>query len=271
MMKRTLLATLLFVPALLWAGGDTENTGGLWTEVGVTKALPHNLSAGLELEHRTIDWFDESSRWNVGLGLNYKLNKHWKFGVGYTFIDKHYPEKVKDHFGSNSGKWNGLNIDEANWATRHRIAFDASYTHKFWKTLRITVRERYQYTHQAARDVDRIKLRDPLYDGDGNMVGLEDTTYTTDHKSHKNRHLLRSRLKLSIDKKGWKWEPYVSLETHNNFADNMHLDKIRTTVGVDYRINKQHEVGVGYIFNHENDDDGNYNIHAISIGYNYKF
>ena len=142
---------------------------------------------------------------------------------------------------------------------------------KFRKILRISLRERYQYTYQSARDVDRMRLRDPSYDSEGNLIGLEDTTYTTDHKSAKNRHLLRSRLKFSIDKKGWKWEPYVSVETHNNFSDKMHLDKIRAIVGVDYSITKQHKVGLGYILSHENDDDGDCNIHAISVGYNFKF
>ena len=267
--KITLL--LFCIPSMLWAGENTENTGALWTEVGVTKSLPYNLSIDASLEHRTQDWFDWSSRWNIGAGLNYKLGKHVKFGVSYTFIQKHYQEEWKEHIGSKSGNFNGYNVDAANWANRHRLSFDVTGTMRFRKTLRISIRERYQYTHQAARNVDRMKLRDPLYDGDGNITMYDDTTYVVDRKSAKNRHLLRSRLKFSIDKKGWNWEPYVSIEAHNNLSDKMHLDKVRTQVGVDYKINKQHEVGLGYIFNHENDDDGDFNIHAISIGYNYKF
>lgn len=270
-MKRFALAALLFVPVFAYAGEDTENTGALWTEVGVTKSLPYNLSIDASVGHRTLDWFDWSSRWDVGAGINYKLGKHFKFGLSYTFIDKHYQEEWKDHYGSTSGRWNGYNVDAANWAQRHRIAFDVTASKRYWKTLRIGLRERYQYTHQAARDVDRVKYRDPIYDNERNVTEFDEVENTIDHKSAKNRHLLRSRLKLSIDKKGWKWEPYVSVETHNNLGDKMHLDKVRTIVGADYKITKQHEIGVGYVFNHENDDDGNYNIHAISIGYNFKF
>ncbi len=248
-----------------------DNTGAVWTEVGVSKALPYNLSVEGSLEHRTSDWFDWSSRWNVGAGLGYKPNKYVKLGVSYTFIQKHYHEEWKDNIGNRSGQWNGYNVDDANWANRHRLSFDVTGTMKFRKTLRISLRERYQYTHQAARDVDRMRLRDPLYDSDMNLIGFEDTTFVSDHKSAKNRHLLRSRLKFSIDKKGWKWEPYISVEAHNDLGDKMHLDKVRTIVGVDYSINKQHKVGAGYVFNHEKDDDGKQNIHAISIGYNYKF
>ena len=248
-----------------------DNAGGLWTEVGVTKALPYNLSVDASLEHRTLDWFDWSSRWNVGVGLNYKINKYVKLGLSYTFIRKHNQEEQKNHYSSTTGNWNGYNVDAANWVSRHRVAFDVSGTYRFWKTFRISVRERYQYTHQAAHTVDRIKYRDPSYDGDDNLTGFDEVTNTTDEKSAKNRHLLRSRLKLSIDKKGWKFEPYVSAEVHNDLCSRMHLDKIRAIVGVDYSVTKHHKVGLGYIFNHENDDDGDQNIHAISVGYSFKF
>ena len=270
-MKRLILALLLLSPTLLLADNETENTGAVWTEVSVTKALPYNLSIEGSLEHRTIDWFDWSSRMSAGLGLEYKVNKYLKLGLGYTFIAKHNQEETKDHYSSTTGKWNGYNVDAANWAQRHRLSFDIVGSVRFNKTFRIGLRERYQYTYQCARDVDRMKFRDPTYDGDGNLTEFDEITPTIDHKSAKNRHLLRSRLKLSIDKKGWKWEPYVSVEAHNDLASSMHLDKVRTIVGVDYSITKKHKVGLGYVFNHENDDDGNYNIHAISVGYGFKF
>ena len=272
-MKKLLFAAVLLVPTMLWAidNTGTSNTGALWTEVGVSKSLPYNLSVDLDLEHRTYDWFDWSSRWNVGLGLNYKVNKYFRLGVSYTFLQKHYQEEWKDKIGNTSGRWNGYNVDAANWANRHRISFDIAGSMKFRKILRIGIRERYQYTYQPARDVDRTKYRDPSYDSEGNLIGFDEITSTIDRKSAKNRHLLRSRLKFSIDKKGLDWEPYVSVETHNNFSDKMHLDKVRTIVGVDYSITKQHKVGLGYILSHENDDDGDCNIHAISVGYNFKF
>lgn len=289
-MKRLAFLLLSFSQFLIFPSlRADDNVGAVWTEVSATKALPHNLSIDLSAEHRTLNWFDWSSRWNVGAGLSYKLNKYVKFGVSYTFIRKHYEEETKykykgldDSFSTYQGssvsdddgtvhKYKGYNVDAANWANRHRVAFDVMASMRFRKLLRISIRERYQYTHQAARDVDRTKYRDPSYDGMGNLTSFDDTTYTTDPKSAKDRHLLRSRVKFSIDKKGWKWEPYVSVETHNDFADKMHLDKVRTAVGVDYSINKSHKVGLAYVFNHENDDDGDQNIHAVCVGYGFKF
>ena len=51
-----------------------DNVGALWTEVGVTKVLPYNLSVEASLEHRTENWFDESGRWSAGAGMGYKVN-----------------------------------------------------------------------------------------------------------------------------------------------------------------------------------------------------
>ncbi len=273
-MKRLILALLLLSPSFLLADDETENTGAVWTEVSVTKALPYNLSIEGSLEHRTIDWFDWSSRVSVGAGLNYKVNKYLKLGLSYTFIEKHFQQEVKDHYSSSTGKYNGYNVTNPYWIPRHRVSFDVVGSVRFDKTYRFTLRERYQYTHQASKTVERIKYRSAIDSQTGETIYAPESDEWEDNykvKSAKNRHLLRSRLKFSIDKKGCKWEPYVSIETHNDFASKMHLDKIRTIVGVDYSIKKGHKIGVGYVFNHENDDDGNYNIHAISIGYNYKF
>ena len=95
-------------------------------------------------------------------------------------------------------------------------------------------------------------------------------------KSSKTLQTLRSRLTIEIDKKDWAWTPYVYVETFNDLGslglpNALHLDKLRASIGVDYAISKQHKIGIGYVFNRENDDDGNQNIHAVSVGYKYKF
>lgn len=345
---------LFLISPSLWAD---DNVGALWTEVGVTKALPYNLSVDASFEHRTLDWFDESSRYNMGAGLSWKASKHWKVGFGYTFIMKHSPVETsyknttetehKYRNNTTGTKWdatsylgnpyfddngvannyrgynditkNDTRVDEAFWRAKHRLFVDASYSCKFWKTLRISIRERYQMTMVPAKTISRtrnrvktvIKYRDPdagtntnydevlKYWQEGNTIYEQDitdetnpgtptdattawlsdhsntylnTTETYDHeKGSKTIHILRSRLKLSIDKKGWKWEPYLSVETHNNLGESMHLDKVRSILGVDYSITKKHQVGLGYVFSHENDDDGDQNIHAICVGYNFKF
>ena len=73
----------------------TQTTGGLWTELGVTKVLPYDLSIGLDAGFRTNEWFDEANRFDIGLGLDWKPTKHWKFGVGYSFLMRHYPLEIE--------------------------------------------------------------------------------------------------------------------------------------------------------------------------------
>lgn len=271
-MKRFILATLSTI-FVIQAFAETDNTGALWTEVGVTKVLPYNLSVEGSFEERAIPSRDWKNRWSVGVGVNYKVNKYFKVGLSYTFIDKHSVERWKDHYGSSSGRWNGFNIDAPNWAHRHRLSLDLASSVRLWKILRIGVRERYQYTYQMSRDVDRIKLREPISNLNRrhDFDNFEDIIYTTDHKDAKNRHLLHSRLKLSLDKKKWKCEPYVSVEAHNDLSNIMHLDKIRSCAGFEYSFTKQHHIGMAYIFTHENDDDGDMNTHAIAVNYNFKF
>ena len=103
---------------------------------------------------------------------------------------------------------------------------------------------------------------------------LEETTEvenSTKTKKNKTLHTLRSRLTIEYDKKGWDWTPYIYVEAFNDLTNRMRLDKIRASIGVEYALTKQHKLGIGYVFNHEDDDDGNENIHAINVGYKFKF
>ena len=269
-MKRYLPLLLLLLHTTLKAQ-DTENYGAIWTEVGVTKVLPYNLSLDADVGFRTLDWFNHANRFDASLGLNYKLGKYFKFGLSYTFIERHYMEETKENYGNNSGVFNGYNIDAAHWAPRHRISFEVTADKRFWKTLRISLRERYQYTHQTTRNVDRVRYRDPIFDADNNLTGYDEIENVVKEKAAWDRHLLRSRLKFAIDKKGWRWEPFASVETHNNMGDGWHLDKIRAAAGTEFSVTKLHKISAAYVFTHENDDDGNENIHAISVGYRFKF
>ena len=349
------------------AGGRT--TAEVWTEVGVTKVLPYNLSLGLDVGFRTDDWFNDASRFDIGVSLSWKATKHWKFGIGYTFINKHYfSETERKHvtgieykyeeqaagitmtpdptsflgapfyYDANGTKYayDGYNdfvkdyvrVTDSYWRPKHRLFLDAAYTNKFWGFLRLTFRERYQLTFVPTKEVDRTrtrtktvrKYREPRYpDGvtfnnvydsyadlwqEGDQIysseyrdddwddvyeaepvqditttylaeheneGLNTVTEQTKEKTSKTQHVLRSRLTLEIDKKGWRWTPYLYFESFNNMGEGWHFDKLRASAGVDYSLTKQHKIGLGYIFNHENDDDGDLNIHAINVSYKFKF
>lgn len=338
------MATTGFAQAEYVNDDAGKTTGGIWTEVGVTKVLPYNLSLGLDAGFRTNEWFNEANRFDIGLGLSWKPNKHWKFGIGYTFLMKHYPAvtEYKTEYkyrpngasenvdfieflggptyddGTTTYKYKGKNVTtrstDTYWRARHRISIDAAYTIKFWKWLRLSLRERYQLTFVPTKTVSREKTIDKYRDmsyaqspatseadvtydelmrywQEGETIYeldlLDDnasptnvtSSYLTEHetlnpekeKDSKTLHLLRSRLTLEVDKKGWNWSPYCYFEAFNNIGERMHFDKYRISAGVDYAFQNGHKLGIGYVFNHENDDDGDMNIHAITIGYKFKF
>lgn len=357
-MKRYLSIILIALPFVVSAQ-DTEtgytsddatrSTGALWTELSAIKALPYNLSLGLDAGFRTDDGLSQASRYDIGLSLSWKPDKHWKFGVGYTFLMKHYAtstdykdatERVYNFRNPSDGSEPGftsfpgaaydaisddayytdadgstyrylgytdtqkdyIRVTDAYWRPKHRISLDAAYTHRFWKTLRITLRERYQMTLMPSKTVSQMRTgtktendySSPVYDAlsvsdlaalaGGDMTAWGLITYddsdklSTDAskasekiKKSKDIHVLRSRLTFEIDKKGWNWTPYIYVEPFNNLNDNFHFDKLRLSAGLDYSISKQHKIGMAYVFNHENDDDGDVNIHALSIGYRFKF
>ena len=290
-MKKVLCAAIaasMLSSTALAQSDETTNYGAVWTGIGVSKSLPHNLSLDIDAGYRTLDWLDHTNRFDAGVGLNYKISKYFKLGLSYTFIRRHYMEETEykykgdNDFSSYQGlsivdddgltrDYRGMNVDAANWASRHRVALELTADKRFWKTLRVSLRERHQYTYQYSRDINRTKYRDFTTDQNDNITSYDEITETTKTKDSWKRHLLRSRLKLSIDRKRWKWEPFTSFEIHNNMTDSWHFDKLRITAGAEYAITKQHRITAAYVFTHENDDDGNENIHAISIGYNFKF
>ena len=221
-------------------------------------------------------------------------------GDRYSYEGYNYSEKTKNY----------VRVTDSYWRPKHRVSVDATYTtNRLWNCLRVSLRGRYQLTLIPEKDVDRVRTkttnkttwryRSPTYDYDFTegykilIAGydqnpdhwnrdshthdnpeLEETTEvenSTKTKKNKTLHTLRSRLTIEYDKKGWDWTPYIYVEAFNDIASRMRLDKIRASIGVEYALTKQHKLGIGYVFNHEDDDDGNENIHAINVGYKFKF
>ena len=262
-MKKILLIAVLLIPTMLRAQWTDEY--GTWVSVGAKKSLGTKWSMGLEAEYRA----QENSRWAVGVDAGYKLNKLIKFGVGYTLLYNRKPEKVGESY-----------LTPAYCYPRHRFTVEGTADKRFWKWLRISLRERYQLTYRPTNSHDRYqKIYD--FDDDGNEIVYWSDESDVKTKEAKTSQVLRSRLKLEVDKKHWKFSPFISAEAMNSVSvgDHMCIDKVRTIVGTSYKLNKQHEFTLGYaltfVFNDDDDlnDKIEYNnrIHAVSIGYNFKF
>ncbi|MDD7304876.1 MAG: DUF2490 domain-containing protein [Bacteroidaceae bacterium] len=271
MIKKLLSVTALslaLMPAV--AQQDYDSDFGTWLELGAKKNLGvSRFSVGANAELRMDDNSRSVNRLSVGVDATYKWNKYVKFTLGYVFLDNYKKDKWKD--GTEDNVWDKRKrVTDDDWKNHHRFYFDISPDIKVGRLLRISLRERYQYTFTP---VDRYMRSSYYYrDVDGNLTLMEGRTkheMMSDAREHK--HVLRSRLKFEIDKKGLKWSPYVSVEAHNNLQSKMHLRKLRTALGTDYKLNRHHSVGAAYILTRENEDGDKELLHALDLNYSYKF
>ena len=136
-MKRFIISAIIAAFPLLVSAQITTNDleTELGTRVGLTldKKLAKGVHLQLEGEARTTDNFTDIGRYDVTLGMTYKLNDIFKFGLGYMMIEKK----------SSSGVWK----------MRHRIYADAKATIHAgdWN---FSLKERLQLTH---KDVNAAK------------------------------------------------------------------------------------------------------------------
>ena len=277
-MKRilTIMTLSIMLPLISRAQGDDF---GIWVEAAASKSIGTRWSVGLDAELRSEDNTSRIDRLSIGPSIGFKVCKYLKLGAGYNFMASYSPEKRKEHYKKDieaPENWNGYKITDSYWTPRHRANLDITGTVKLWKLLRISLRERYQFTYNDTVTTHETKYRyDKVTDGN-----TGESTYELkedypieelDGKPSTNTHTLRSRIKIEIDKKHLKWSPYVSVEFHNSLQNKFHLDKLRTSIGTDYAITRQHKVGLSYILTHKFEDEGTSRMHAINASYKFNF
>lgn len=276
-MKRILLllCALTALPAL---ADDT----GLWLGAEAQKSINKKFSVDAGLGFRAEDHVRQASRWDVSVGASYKPFSFLTIGAGYVFLRDYSPEEVKeDYKKSDPTEFNGYNVDHAYWRSKHRAVLDLTGKVSAGR-FTFSLRERYQYTHYMAATTTRDRYRDILSGGmspedwTGNLYPYEGINFTSlesvsRDKSAKDRHYLRSRVQAEYNIRHCPWTPYASYEFSNNIGENFHLDKMRLTVGAEWKITKQHRLDVAYVYDNGADDDTNNDMHALSLGYKFKF
>jgi len=290
-LRHSILALLLLAPALLPAqetAAQDNDEVGVWTELGLEKAITKKWDVGVDLEYRAQD----RARFSAGLSTSYKPFKFLKLGVGYNFLYSFRPDKYKnkDEGEEFSDEWiKGYNHTPEYWFPRHRFSAEATGSIKFWGWFKVSLRERYQLTHSRARSVKKLKHREINekkydFDEDWNEITWYEKTVTdeveTTEKPSFTDQVLRSRIKFEFDKKRNPFSPFVSAEFHNSVSrgDHMLLQKIRASIGSSYKFRKHNEVSLAYIITFDMYDVEENEVvrlhdrlHAINIGYKYSF
>lgn len=249
------------------AQADDNDDFGVWTEISVEKHLTQTLDLGFEGEIRTGNNSSTIDRLSGGLKLSYKPSKYFKFGACYAFYGDYSAEKESKHEYVDE-ELSHYRFTPGYWKPNHRFYLEATATKKFWKWLRISVRERYQFNHEAETSVERTENTRPFGPEGLGPWYSETETKINDCESQQR---LRTRLKFEYDKKGVDWNPFVSVELYNSLDKAMHLHKVRTGIGTEYKINKQHKVGMAYLYSCHLDNNPNEHKHALNISYGFDF
>ena len=271
--SRLLAVAALATFPLTGAAGDDF---GIWTEFAAEKKLTRQFSVDAGIDFRAEQQLKSISRWAGSLGFTYKPLKFLKASAGYAFIYDRNPQESKKNYGNNSGNFNGYNVDHGFWRSKHR--FYADLTGKLSiGCLTLSLRERYQMTRSLATTCQRTRFRDfvqggyteDVYSWDGDKFMTCEVV--ENDKKAKTSHYLRSRIEADYSIRHCPLTPFVSFEWSNNLKDNFVLDKTRLTIGGDWKLSKKHKISAAYIYQDGADDDGNDNIHVISVGYKFTF
>lgn len=272
-MKKILLLLAAFLPTMMWAGDNDDF--GTWLELGAEKALPYNLEVGIGGGLRTKDNSSVMDRWDIGASLGYKASKYLKLSAGYSLLMDYNEEKrSKEEYDEDDGSLIAYRLTPSYWSPRHRFYVDLSPSIKMWKWVRFSGRFRYQYTYKNARTVERTDYeRNDQYTPEGMITTWDEDQSEKEYESE-TRQVLRSRMKVELDKKRLDWKPFVSVEFHNNvgYRGDFNLDKIRTSVGTTYKINKHNDIGVAYVMTLNRMEGHPYQkMHAVSASYSFDF
>lgn len=244
-----IIATVLLAAMCLPLSAQSE--AGLLVSAEAEKQVNKKLSFGIEAEMRTRNNLKTMDRWKFGIGAEYKLASWLKANAGYNLLNQNYREDYNYKSSGALNKWR-----PSYWGIKHRVYASLTGSYKFSNNIKLSLRERWQYTYRPEKTVQRWDYDDEEW---------EDKV-----RSATGKNQLRSRFEIAYDKKHALLTPYASMELYNSWG----IEKIRYTVGTDIRLNKQHSLGVFYRFQDMKNvdaDDYDPNMHYIGLGYKFTF
>jgi opacity protein-like surface antigen len=258
--RRLLMGWCLIICPLSYSSAQSDDFG-LDFSVEAEKKIDKQWSVSLEGELRRRDDAKTNDRWSIGLGVDYKIAKWVKASAGYSLLyDNTKRISYSDQEDVDDGDFDEVGMPKKcaqYWAPRHRFNVSLTFDKKLFGDFRFSLRERWQYTWRPEHTVsERWSYLDEAYDGKAKTYGGS------------GKNVLRSRLQVEYDRKGLSLTPYANVEFWNAWK----LQKTRYTVGLDWKLSKQHAVGAFYYYQKVNDDDDlEPNRHLLGISYKFKF
>lgn len=250
----------LIICPLSYSSAQSDDFG-LDFSVEAEKKIDKQWSVSLEGELRRRDDAKTNDRWSLGRGVDYKIAKWVKASAGYSLLyDNTKRISYSDQEDVDDGDFDEVGMPKKcaqYWAPRHRFNVSLTFDKKLFGDFRFSLRERWQYTWRPEHTVsERWSYLDEAYDGKAKTYGGS------------GKNVLRSRLQVEYDRKGLSLTPYANVEFWNAWK----LQKTRYTVGLDWKLSKQHAVGAFYYYQKVNDDDDlEPNRHLLGVSYKFKF
>lgn len=250
----------LIICPLSYSSAQSDDFG-LDFSVEAEKKIDKQWSVSLEGELRRRDDAKTNDRWSIGLGVDYKIAKWVKASAGYSLLyDNTKRISYSDQEDVDDGDFDEVGMPKKcaqYWAPRHRFNVSLTFDKKLFGDFRFSLRERWQYTWRPEHTVsERWSYLDEAYDGKVKTYGGS------------GKNVLRSRLQVEYDRKGLSLTPYANVEFWNAWK----LQKTRYTVGLDWKLSKQHAVGAFYYYQKVNDDDDlEPNRQLLGVSYKFKF
>lgn len=284
-MKRLTAAMLAILLAQIPMPGTAQNDGlGIWTSAGVEKGLGKGLDLGIEAGYRLQGSRTDSRSISADVSKRLWRSQDKSFsgriGAAYKFTNLYAPAEttyqgdvedgIADGLDPEYYRENGLkyNYIYPYWRNRHRFSVQLSAKKELGR-FTVSLKERYQFTWSDSIQVDRDKYR-VMWDDDAQdfVIGLKSSDTKT--KDIQRKHMLRTSFQLSYDIRSCKLDPFCGIDIFNNAADSLSLDKMRLTVGVEWKITKQQSLETAYIWQDKASDD-EASGSAISLSYKYSF
>lgn len=196
---------------------DLESDFGARMSLSVDKKLSKGLHLEAYTEGRMTDNFSNLDRIDAGLGLTYKPGTIFKFGAGYTMIEK--------------------KSDAGNWKMRHRAWASASATLKagdwrfqFKERLQLTHKEVNEIKHQTTPNSLTLKSRFKV-----SYKGLREWTPYT---------YLEMRNVFNDPACSVTWS--TATETFGDYTflgyNHAYVNRLRGCIGTEYKLSKSHSL-----------------------------
>ena len=216
-MKKLVSLMIALLPLAVFAQGtvnDLDTDFGARVGVSVNKKIAKGFHVVADGEFRLSDNFSTLGRYNLGLGVTYKISPVFKIGAGYQFIEK-------------------LN-SSSEWKPRHRFYADASATLNAggW---RFSLKERLQLTH---RDVGNV------YQNNANSLALK-SRFKVSYKGFTSvtpYGYVEVRNVFNDPACSATWSTTSQAYANYSFLGytDAYVNRVRGSLGLEWKLSKQH-------------------------------